>query len=400
LHVLTVSEINAYLREMLNADVILGDLWVQGEMANFKQAASGHCYFSLRDDTATLKAVMWRSHAAKLATRPTSGDAVLAHGAISFYETGGDIQLYVDALQPAGVGMLHAHFEQVKAMLETEGLFDVSRKRDLPPLPRRVGIATSAQGAALHDILTVLSRRCPLVEVVVSPCLVQGEQAPASIVAALHALYVSDVAVDVIILARGGGSLEDLWCFNEEAVARAVFASPVPLVTGVGHETDTTIVDYVADLRASTPSAAAELVAPELDTLEHQIEDVLQRLDEAVHLALAGRHQQLDDALARLQRHDPLTVLGRSRQQTDAVQRRIVEQVRSQLALHRARLQGVQTRLEVLNPQATLERGYVLVRRSDNGAVVSRVAQVGPSDVLTVTMHDGTFVVQRVERSG
>lgn len=398
MHVLTVSEINAYLREMLNADVILGDLWVQGEIANFKQAASGHCYFSLRDDTATLKAVMWRSHAAKLTTRPASGEAVLAHGAISFYETGGDIQLYVDTLQPAGVGMLHARFEQVKASLEAEGLFDRSRKRDLPLLPRRVGVATSAQGAALHDILTVLGRRCPLVEVVVSPCLVQGEQAPASIVAALHALYASEVALDVIILARGGGSLEDLWCFNEEAVARAVFASPVPLVTGVGHETDTTIVDYVADLRAPTPSAAAELVVPELDTLSGQIEDMLQRLDEVVQLALAGRQQQLDDALAHLQRHDPLTLLSRNRQQTDAVQRRIAAQVRYQLDLHRARLQGVQARLATLNPRATLERGYALLRRSDNGAAVSRVAQVGKGEVLTVTMHDGTFVVERVEQ--
>ncbi|NJN66524.1 MAG: exodeoxyribonuclease VII large subunit [Chloroflexaceae bacterium] len=389
--IFTVSEINAYLREMLQADHVVGDVWVRGEISNFKRAASGHCYFSLKEEGAVLKAAMWRAHAERLSVVPANGAAVLAHGRVSFYEAGGDLQLYVDTIRPAGVGELAARFEELRERLEAEGLFDERRKRLPPPLPRRVGVATSVQGAVLHDIVTVIARRCPLVEVLVAPCQVQGNQAAASIVMALQSLYRS--GVDTIILARGGGSLEDLWGFNEEAVVRAVFASPVPLIAGVGHETDTTMVDAVADLRAPTPSAAAELAVPDLATFWSSLGSLRQQLDDAAMLVLETRQRALTEATAALRRHNPVLRLSRQRQQIDDLLRHCQSQVRHHIALHRAQVQGVQARLGALSPQATLERGYALVQRRDNGTLITQADQAAPGDRLTITVRGGQLDV-------
>lgn len=395
MHVLTVSEVNAYLRAMLDADEVLGDIWVQGEVSNFRQAASGHCYFRLKEGSAVLKGVMWRRQAAALAALPDNGDAVLAHGRISFYEEGGDLQIYVDMLRPAGVGLLHAQFEALKVRLAAEGLFDEGRKRPLPLLPRRIGVATSAQGAALRDVLTVLARRCPMVEVLISPCMVQGTQAATSIVEALSALSaLGGTALDLIILTRGGGSVEDLWCFNEESVARAVFASPVPLISGVGHETDTTMVDYVADVRAPTPSAAAELAVPEHMVLAHDLRQQRQRLDDAVSHVLDTRHQHLDSALQALQRSTPRTHIARARQQVDELLRQATSQVQHQVALRQARLQGETLQLAALNPRATLQRGYAILQHTDGGAVVTRAEQAEPGARLAVTLHQGSLEIE------
>lgn len=391
---LTVSEINAHLRALLESDELLGDIWVQGEVSNFKRASSGHCYFTLKDDGAALDAAMWRTYAARLTAPVSNGDAVLAHGRVSIYESSGKVQLYVDLLRPAGVGLLHARFEELKARLEVEGLFDSSRKRPLPVLPRRIGIATSAESAALRDMLTILQRRCPLIEVLISPCLVQGEQAPASIVRALHRLYATNV--DLIILARGGGSIEDLWSFNEEAVARAVFASPVPLVTGVGHETDTTIVDYVADLRAPTPSAAAELSAPEFAVLSGAIEVLRQQLDTAVATHLATQRHNLHQLAAIVQQYHPVTRIARARQQIDDLLRRSTEQINHTVRLHYAHLSGLIERLDALSPTATLKRGYALVRQSD-GSIITHANQVSPGDRLSLTLQDGQMTVEVIE---
>src|SRR6476469_10132580 len=269
MYILTVSQLNTYLREALEADEILQDLWVEGEVSNLSRPASGHWYFTLKEGEAQIRAACWKSYVARIPLPPTNGDAVLAHGRVSFYEAGGQLQLYVDMIRPAGVGLLYARFEELKARLDAEGLFDLSRKRELPALPTRIGIVTSPTGAALQDMLKVLRRRYPLAEIVLAACQVQGAGAAETVVEALYALYEQNV--DVIIVARGGGSVEDLWTFNEEIVARAAFASPVPLISGVGHETDTTIIDYVADLRAPTPSAAAELVAPDIAELSGAI---------------------------------------------------------------------------------------------------------------------------------
>jgi exodeoxyribonuclease VII large subunit len=251
---------------------VLQDLWLEGEVSNWKHAPSGHIYFTLKDEAASIRCAMWRSNIQRAAYLPAGdGEAVLAHGYVSVYEPQGVYQFYVDDVQPVGLGSLYARFEQLKARLQAEGLFDADRKRSLPHFPRRIGVVTSPSGAVLRDILNVLRRRYPLAEVIVAPTLVQGPEAPAQIVRALE--RVGQVpGVDVIILARGGGSLEDLWAFNDEAVARAIVAAPVPVVSGVGHETDFTIADFAADLRAPTSSAAAELVTPDRAALRQQVE--------------------------------------------------------------------------------------------------------------------------------
>ncbi len=387
-HALSVSELNNYLRELLETNPLLSDVWVEGEISEFKRhAASGHCYFSIKDAEALLRAVMWRSAASRLPALPRPGEAVLVHGYVSIYPQRGDLQLYADMLLPAGMGILHARFEELKARLESEGFFSLERKRPLPARPRRIGIVTGPQSAALHDMLTVLGRRCPLVEVLVAPCLVQGERAPDSIVAALNSLF--QAGVDVIIVARGGGALEDLWSFNDEAVARAVFASPVPVITGVGHETDTTIVDLVADLRAPTPSAAAELVVPELPELAAEVASARARLDAAARASLSLRRDQVAEAARVVERHSPLRRVDRERQQADDLVRRLERSVSAAIQLRGVALAGVAGRLQILSPRATLARGYAVVRRADTGQVLTHPAQAAPATPLAITLRDG-----------
>lgn len=392
MQILTVSEVNMYLRELLAADEIASDIWVEGEISNFNRHPSGHCYFSLKHADAVIRAVLWRNSADRLAVLPRNGDAVLAHGRVSIYEARGDLQLYVDMLRPAGVGRLHARFEELKRRLEAEGLFDASRKRPLPALPRRIGLVTAPQGAALRDMLTVLGRRCPLVEVLVAPCLVQGDQAPDSIVEALYALYAADV--DLIIVARGGGSIEDLWAFNEEVVARAVFASPMPLITGVGHETDTTIVDYVADLRAPTPSAAAELAVPDRAELTVEVAGLRQSLDLAISARLDAEQRMVAGLAEALQRHSPAARLARNRQQVDDLLQRAGVRLSHAIELRRARLQGLHAQLATLSPQATLERGYAVVSRARDGAVVTQTEQVAPGEKLAIMLKSGQVAAE------
>lgn len=390
--VVSVNQINAYLRELLEGDEILSDLWVQGEVSNVKRASSGHYYFTLKDDSAAIDAVMWKNNAARLSAPLKSGDAVLAHGSISIYEVNARLQLYADKIQPAGIGLLHARFEELKGRLDAEGLFEESRKRPLPPLPRQIGVATSAQGAALRDILKVLERRYPLVEVLLAPCLVQGDQAPASIISALEMLYAAEV--DLIILARGGGSIEDLWSFNEEAVARAVFASPVPLITGVGHETDTTIVDYVADVRAPTPSAAAELAVPDSLALLQEAVALRQQIDALLAEHIEDRRRAIEEQEISLHHHEPTALINRSRQQIDELLRRAHERARYALETQTLRLTGLRNQLEAVSPNASLQRGYALVRRMSDGQVITHAEQVQAGERLLVTLRDGSLSVE------
>ncbi len=392
MRLLSVAQLNTYLREMIDADEVLHDLWVEGEVFDFRAPSSGHWYFKLKDGDAVLGAACWRSSVARIGMRPRNGDAVLAHGRVGFYEASGALQLYVDMLQPAGVGLLHAQFEQLKARLEAEGLFDQSRKRPLPALPHRIGVATSPSGAVIQDILNVLRRRYPLAEVLLAPCRVQGEGAPDSIVEALYALY--EQGVDVIIVARGGGSAEDLWAFNEEVVARAAFASPVPLVSGVGHETDTTIIDFVADLRAPTPSAAAELVSPHLGDLAEQLAQARELLDELAGGRLAQARADLALLSARMGVRSPAARLARDRQALDDLLRRASTGVAHQTSLRRARLDGLRAQLATLSPLATVERGYAVVRRADDGLVITDPAQAPPDTALEITVREGTFAAK------
>lgn len=395
MHLLTVSQLNTYLRELLDVDEILRDIWVEGEIFDFKRATSGHWYFALKEGEALLNAVCWRSSASRIALRPRNGDSVLAHGRIGFYEANGKLQLYVDSMQPAGVGLLHARFEELKTRLDAEGLFDDSRKRPLPALPHRIGVATSPTGAAIRDILNVLARRYPIADVEIAPCQVQGEGSAQTVVNALHTLYKRDL--DVIIVARGGGSTEDLWTFNEEIVARAAFASPVPLVSGVGHEVDTTIIDYVADVRAPTPSAAAEIVTPERDELATRVQDLHTRLITSVYTRLQHAQGMLDDQKQRLTMVAPHTRIQRDRQTLDSLVRRANDYITHQIELQHAHIAGLQAQLMTLSPQATLDRGYAVVQHSETGYVVTSTAQVDEDAVVDVTVSEGTFQAKRLK---
>ena len=385
---LTVSQLNTYLRDLLDADDLLNDVWVEGEVSSFNRHFSGHCYFTLKEGDAQIGAVMWKSVAARMATLPANGDAVLAHGRVAFYEVRGQVQLYVDTLRPAGIGVLQAQFERLKERLAAEGLFDQSRKRPLPSLPRRIGIVTSPTGAALQDMLNILRRRYPLAEVIFAPCQVQGAGAVDTIIEALYALYETDV--DVIIVARGGGAAEDLWTFNDERLARAVFASPVPVVSGVGHETDTTLIDFVADVRAPTPSAAAELVSPDMTELIDDIRQLRNRLDAAMTQRLTGARDEASHLNRRLALCSPERRIRRDRQYIDDLIRRATIMLERRIALARAHLDGVRGRLQALSPLATLDRGYAVVQ-STTGALITDASLVAPDDWIEVTVRRGSF---------
>jgi exodeoxyribonuclease VII large subunit len=386
----TVSQLTGYIRRLFEDDAELCDVWVEGEVSNFSRPSSGHCYFTLKDAGAQLGCVMWRNIANAQDYLPVDGDLVLAHGRVSVYEAGGRYQLYVDEIRPAGLGILYLEFERLKARLEAEGLFAPERKRPLPRLPRCIGIVTSPTTAALRDILNVLCRRYPLAEVLLSPTPVQGDDAPPQIVAALEALNARD-DVDVIIVARGGGSLEELWAFNDERVARAIAASRIPIICGVGHETDFSLADFAADVRAPTPSAAAELVAPDRAELRAQVAGLAMALVTTLQSAIAARRWRLAEQMRALKHLSPQAQLVQARQRVDDLLGRAEAAMRHSLLLRRERLGGLVGRLAGVSPLATLERGYAIVRRRDTGAVVQSVTQVAPGDALGVRVADGEF---------
>lgn len=386
----TVSELTLHIKDLLELDPELRDVRLAGEISNLTRAASGHLYFTLKDAEAAISCVMWRSAAERLAWQPEHGVAALARGRISVYPPRGSYQLYVDELQPEGLGDLHTRFEELRERLRAEGLFDEDRKRPLPEFPRVVGVVTSPQAAALRDVLNVLRRRYPLVQVLLSPALVQGDQAPPQIVAALQALDARD-DVDAILLVRGGGSLEELWAFNDEDVARAVAACRHPVVSGVGHETDFTIADFVADLRAPTPSVAAELAVPDQADLRQQIATGMERLAGGLERRLSGMRQLLQGQQNSLQRLSPQARVDTHRQQVDDLMRRASRALAYNLNLRRSGLAGFEARLVALSPLGTLERGYAIVRLADNGDVVHSADQVSAGDALAIRVQDGEF---------
>ncbi len=385
----TVGELTTYVRQMFELDYRLRDIDVSGEISNFTRAASGHLYFTLKDANAQLKCVMWRSLAERLRFRPAEGDAIIAHGRVSVYEVGGVYQLYVEHMQPAGRGDLAAAFERLKDMLAAEGLFDPAHKQPIPARPRRIGIVTSADAAALRDILTVLQRRNPLVSVLIAPTLVQGELAPAQIVRALRWLDARD-DVDVILLARGGGSIEDLWAFNDERVARAIYAARHPIISGVGHETDFTIADFVADLRAPTPSAAAELAVADLAGLQPALAQMSDTLTAALLNAVAARREALRARAQWLAVLSPRRLLDSDRQRVDALAERMGFSMSRGLERRRSRWAVAAGSLATVSPLATLARGFAIVRDAE-GALIRSTAQARPGAAVTVQVSDGVF---------
>lgn len=388
----SVAELTRYLRDVFESDDNLADLWVEGEVSNLSRPASGHLYFTLKDRQAALRCVMWRNSVTKQSRLPQNGDAIEVHGNISIYEASGNYQLYADLIRKAGEGSLYQEFLHLKDKLEAEGLFDPQRKRALPAWIETIGIVTSPTGAALQDMLNTLKRRFPIVRVVLAPSQVQGKAAPEEIVAALAALN-SRVEPDVILLARGGGSIEDLSAFNDEAVARAIRASQAPVITGVGHETDYTIADFAADVRAATPTAAAELATPDKIELNLSLAEMRSSLTSSLGSYVISRRRDLDQIVNQLNMRTPLTMIHRDIQRLDELSTRASTFVTHTIDLLRTRLHGIELRLNTLDPASILNRGYSIVTQSD-GSLVRSVNQVQPADQLRVRVSDGEFEVR------
>jgi exodeoxyribonuclease VII large subunit len=386
----TVADLNRYLRQLLDSDYRLRDLWVAGEISNLSRPASGHLYFTLKDAEASLRCVMWRADVARLLVLPRDGQGIEAHGRIGVYEAAGQVQLYVDDLRAAGEGALYQRFLRLKERLEAEGLFAAERKRPLPAWPRCIGLVTSPTGAAVRDVLNVLRRRFPIAEVILAATPVQGPEAPAGIIGALGAIN-DQCHPDLILLVRGGGSLEDLQAFNDESVARAIAASAAPVVSGVGHETDFTIADFVADLRAPTPSAAAELATPDRADLRPPLDAARRSLARSLASLLERLRWTLADRRTALRLVAPLARLANARQRIDELGRRSAEALRHTLALRRAATLGLGQALQAVSPLAILARGYAVVRREDDRALVRSVRQVTAGDALEIRVSDGAF---------
>ncbi len=379
----SVSQVSALIKSYLEASPALSDLTVSGEVSNYRHPSSGHHYFTLRDAESALSCVMFRY--GRGGEFLSDGSQVVVHGKVSVYTARGDMQLYVDRVQPDGIGALQQAFEEMRARLEREGLFDPARKRQLPDYPARIAAITSPSGAVIQDITNVLSRRYPLAELILIPSAVQGESAAQEIVQGISALdAIGDI--DVAILARGGGSLEDLWPFNEEMVARAIFGSPVPIISAVGHETDYTIADFVADLRAPTPSAAAEMVAPDVYDLSRDVAGYAAYMQQSITRLIGDRRTQLDFMLDRMEVRGPDTEAPRQRIE-DLLTRAKLAASR-QVDAHRQDVRRLEAQLIALGPRQILARGYSIVRVK-GGAVAAATGDVSVGDELQITLTDG-----------
>lgn len=394
LAVLSVTQLSRYLKELLEVDDVLQNIWVQGEISDCKTYSNGHCYFTLKDAEAQLRCVYFKNARLRSAAPALrDGMAIAASGHISYYERDGKLQLYVECVELVGEGALFLRFEQLKARLAAEGLFDESRKRPLPGQPAVVGIVTSSQAAALRDMLRVLRTRYPLAEVLLAPTLVQGSEAPASIAAALDLLNEHGEA-EVIIIGRGGGSIEELWAFNEEIVARAIARSRIPVISGVGHETDFTIADFVADYRASTPTAAATAAVPDIADWQSELQAKQFELTELMEVCLQDIAEKVERTQRDLQRANPSDLLDRRRQQLDDTTALLQMRLQHILSLRVERLSGMALRLHALSPLITIARGYAVVRRNSDSVLVTSIQQAQPGDALTIQVTDGSIPVE------
>ncbi|MEO0564624.1 MAG: exodeoxyribonuclease VII large subunit, partial [Chloroflexota bacterium] len=383
----SVSAVSARIRHNLEADPDLQNIWMQGEVSNMTKARSGHWYFTLKDKDAAIRCVMWKSAAARQKTIPQEGDQLAAYGRVGVYEPRGDVQFYAEVVRPVGIGDLYAQYERLKNQLAEQGLFDADVKKPIPSFPRRIGIVTSADAAAFQDVQNVLRRRFPVAEVVLVPSLVQGVSAPPMLVAALQRLD-DGAACDVILVVRGGGSIEDLWAFNDEAFARALYNVRTPVISGVGHETDFTITDFVADLRAPTPSAAAELATPDLSNFRATLTEANAYLRATINNAITSRRERLSTTRRALGYLSPVSDIRNHRQRTDELRARAASLQAANLARLRERLTTSAAALHAASPQALLDRGYALVTDAD-GNVVRRTDEVASGDSLTVRLSDG-----------
>lgn len=389
----SVTQLNEYVKMTLESSPVLRDIWLRGEISNFKSNySSGHLYFSLKDEGSSIRAVMFRGYASRLKFRPESGMKVLVHGKISTYTVSGDYQIILDDMQPDGAGSLALAFEQLKARLSAEGLFDPARKMPIPPFARRVGVITSASGAALHDIINVSGRRCPSSEIVIYPAYVQGELAPRSLVGGVK-FFNEKHPVDLIIIGRGGGSAEDLWCFNDENLARAISESHIPVISAVGHETDFTICDFVSDMRAPTPSAAAEIAFPDTREIIARINHLRHKADTAVAGRLHLLESRLDSLKKSTELHSPARVLDEKTEKILRLRQRIETLGVGAVERSENRFRMLCTRLEGVNPLAVLSHGYAMVEGED-GRIISSVGDAKIGETVGIGLADGSLVAE------
>lgn len=393
---LSVTDLNLYIKDIIAVDDILGDVLVKGEISNFKAHSSGHMYMSLKDSGSVLRAVMFRSAAAKLTFAPQNGTKVVAHGRIAVYERDGQYQLYIDKMQPEGQGDLYAAFEMLKQKLAKEGLFDPAHKKRLPKYPRRIGVVTAPTGAAIRDIINVLTRRFSYADIVLYPVLVQGENSAASIVSAIN-YFNATKSADVLIVGRGGGSIEDLWSFNEEAVARAIYDCEIPIVSAVGHEIDFTISDFVADLRAPTPSAAAELVVPSQDELAEKFNNVYKLIYKQARQIIENRRMRVERCADRPIFKNPKGRIDDKRIYLDNLEHMFETAAQIVLKEKKRLFSENAAKLDAMSPLGTLGRGYS-VAKSDNGVIIRSVEQIKDGDLISVTVADGSFDARVCER--
>lgn len=387
--ILSVTQINEYIRNMMDSDALLTGLALRGEISNYKVYPSGHHYFTLKDEGASLKCVMFRSSAMRLKFRPDNGMQVIAMGKISVYPRDGAYQLYCSTLALDGIGDLYAAFEQLKAKLSAQGLFDPSHKKLLPKYPGTIGIITSSAGAAVHDILRILNKRYPLTRVRLLPVCVQGAEAPDEIVAAIAYANHYKLA-DLLIVGRGGGSIEDLWAFNDERVAHAIYESQIPIISAVGHEPDVTISDFVADLRAATPSNAAELAVPDQDALRQILDATAAAMAAALHRQLKTCRKQLEILSASPALQSPAAYIEQRKKSLTLLQNRLVALQDGTISRYRQRYLTNTAKLDAMSPLKVLTRGYALTQTAD-GRLVSSVAQVSTNDSIQLTVSDGSI---------
>lgn len=387
--ILTISQINEYIRSVLDKDSLLSEVAVRGEISNYKMYPSGHHYFTLKDEGSALKCVMFKGSALRLRFRPENGMKVIAVGKVSVFPRDGAYQLYCSTLALDGIGDLHAAFEQLKAKLGAQGLFDPSHKQKLPVFPGVIGIVTSSAGAAIHDMLRILKKRYPLTKVRLFPVRVQGAEAPGEIAAAIRYANHYKLA-DLLIVGRGGGSMEDLWAFNDEKVAYAIFESRIPVISAVGHEPDVTISDFVADLRAATPSNAAELAVPDQNALRQTLDSMSDAMATVLHRQIHNAQKHLNMLAESAPMKSPLSYFENRQRALELLKNRMIASQEKNLSLKRQSFVRYTAKLDAMSPLKVLSRGYAMAETED-GALLRNVAQIAPGDTVCVSVSDGSF---------
>lgn len=394
--VLTISQINEYIKRLIDNDTMLVEIAVKGEISNYKVYPSGHHYFTLKDESSSLRCVMFKGNAMRLRFRPENGMQIIAMGRISVYPRDGGYQLYCSAMAMDGIGDLYAAFEQLKTKLAAQGLFDPTHKKPLPAYPGVIGIVTSSAGAAIHDMIRVINKRYPLTKIKLLPVRVQGREAPAEIAGAIAYANQKKLA-DLLIVGRGGGSIEDLWAFNDEMVAHAIYNSEIPIISAVGHEPDITISDYVADLRAATPSNAAELAVPDQDALRQHLDAVSDALLRAITQKVQGARKQLSILSSSSSLRGPTQYIQLKKNTVENLQNRLVAGYNQNVSRKRRSFVALTAKLDAMSPLKVLTRGYAMAQIAD-GPVIRSVEQVNSADLVDIRVEDGTFRASVIDK--